>query len=107
MNVKYRGELVLKEDLRHIADNYILTKHAKQKILERHPDLNVRDSILNNVIAYYNTDGSINCAINEYEYLVIGTDRKPYRIITFKEKSWNSINIFEKQRLAQCGFSRN
>lgn len=58
--------------LNEIANNYILTKHAKEM----------------------------------FEYLVVSLDRFPYRIITFKEKSHNGIDIYSKRYLAQMGYCR-
>lgn len=106
MIVKHRGEEVLKEDLIHIANNFELSRHAQEQIAIRHPNINVKESILNPMLAYFNTDGTINCAINNFEYLVIATDRFPYKVITFKEKSWYSKDIYEKQQMAKDGFAR-
>jgi hypothetical protein len=106
LEVKYRGEEVSKEDLLYISENYILSHHAQEMIEKRHKDIDVTESIKNPMLAYFNTDGTINCAINEYEYFVISTERVPYKVITFKEKSWYSITIFEKQNMAKDGFDR-
>ena len=106
IEVKYRGEEVPQETLNYISENYILTKHATEMIQKRHEGIDVTESIKNPILAYFNTDGSINCAINEYEYFVIGTDCFPFRVITFKEKSWYCKNIFEKQSMAKDGFDR-
>ena len=99
-----RGEELTKEELREIADNYILSTHAKNMINKRHPNADVRAIILNPIVAYYNTDKSINIALNEYEYLVVAPDS--FVVMTFKEKSWYSINIFDKQNMAKNGYDR-
>ena len=106
LNIGHRGELVDSDELYYISNNYVLSNHAKEMIQKRNKDVDVVESIRNPILAYYNTDGTINCAINDYEYFVIATDRFPFRIITFKEKSWYSINIFEKRKMAQDGFDR-
>ena len=99
-----RGENLTQEELQEIADNFILSVHAKEKIAERHPNANIKELILNPIIAYYNTDKSINIALNEYEYIVIAPDS--YVIVTFKEKSWYSKTVFDKQDMARNGYER-
>ena len=99
-----RGENLTKEELKEIADNFILTVHAKEKIAERHPNTNIKEIILNPVVAYYNTDKSINIALNEYEYIVIAPDN--YKVITFKEKSWYNKTVFDKRDMARNGYDR-
>lgn len=106
MTIKYKGENVLQKDLIDIAEHFTLSFHARERIDERHPGLDIKNAILNSVLAYFNTDGTINCAINQYEYFVIATDKFPYKVITFKEKSWNSKTIFDKQRYARLGYAR-
>lgn len=105
---QYNGQLLKSWMLEEIADNYELTFHAKERIRERLGDANIKNAILNNVIAYFNYDGSINIAINDYEYFVFipNEERQKYVCITFKEKSLNGINIYEKYHLAQVGWKR-
>jgi hypothetical protein len=91
-------------ELKEIAENFTLSRHASERIAERHSDIDIRQSILNPVLAYYNTDKSVNIAINEYEYLVVAP--YTYKVITFKEKSHNNINIFAKRELAKQGKKR-
>ena len=106
LDIKYRGEEVSKEELNYISENYILTRHAQEMIEKRHSDISVKESIQNPMIAYFNTDGSINCAINRDEYFVIATDCNPFRIVTFKEKSWYGKDVLEKREMAKNGFDR-
>jgi hypothetical protein len=106
IQVRHRGQLLKYNELNEIANNYILTRHAKEMINKRCPNLNIRRSIKNPILAYFNTDGSVNIAINKFEYLVIALDKFPYKIITFKEKSQNGIDIFFKRYLAQIGCCR-
>ena len=106
LRVRHRGQRLNTSELEEIANNYIITKHAKERIHNRFPELNVTKAIKEPLLAYFNTDGSVNIALNEFEYLVVGTDRIPYPIITFKEKSHNNITIFEKQEMAQNGYNR-
>ena len=99
-----RGEKLTQEELGEIANNFILSVHAKEKIAERHPNANIKEIILNPIVAYYNTDKSINIALNKYEYIVIAPDS--YKVITFKEKSWYSKTVFDKQDMARNGYDR-
>lgn len=106
IKVRHRGQLLNRDELDEIANNYILTKHAKEMIEKRCPNLNVKYSIQNPILAYFNTDGSVNIAISDFEYLVVVLDKFPYKVITFKEKSHNGIDIFFKRYLAQTGYCR-
>lgn len=106
IKVRHRGQLLKRSELEEIADNYILSKHAQEMIDKRCPDLNIEYSIKNPVLAYFNTDGSVNIAISDFEYLVISLDVFPYKVITFKEKSHNGVDIFFKRYLAQSGYCR-
>ena len=106
MTVKYKGELLTAEELKEVAENFTLTYHSAERILSRNPKLNIYKTILNPLIAYFNTDGSINIALNEFEYLVIATNRKPYKIITYKEKSENNVDVFVKREMAMQGKGR-
>lgn len=102
-----RGQLVGEKKLQQIANNYVVSIHAGERIAKRKADIDIKSIILNPLLAYYNTDGSINIALNEYEYLVVKKHKdNTYIIITFKEKSHNNINIFQKRKLAQQGYSR-
>lgn len=99
-----KGELLTTEELQDIAEHFTLSKHAEERITERYPDIDIRKAILHPVLAYYNTDRSINIAINGYEYIVIAPYE--YKVITFKEKSLNGIDIFAKRELAMQGKKR-
>jgi hypothetical protein len=99
-----RGQELTAEELREIAEHFVLTKHARQRITERHPDVDIRRAIMHPVLAYFNTDGSINIALNNYEYIVVAPN--DYCIITFKEKSLNNIDIFAKREMAIKGYGR-
>lgn len=108
---------------KYILDNYTITNHALEKMKSRISKVELyndniditKQNILNSLVdkygkskitlAYINTDGSINVAITPYDYYVfdLNKDETGWTLITFKEKSWNSINIFEKLKLARQG----
>lgn len=104
----HKGENLTQDELNEIANNFSLTYHAKQRISERNKNVNLKQVILNPVLAYFNTDYSINIALNEYEYLVVVYKKyiNKYLIITYKERSFNSITIFQKQELAKINYKR-
>ena len=101
-----RGELLTATELQEIAENYILTEHAKNRLPERYPHLNISKAILYPVIVYFNTDYTINIALNGYEYIVVGHNQNCYTVITVKEKSLNGIDIFAKRDFAVNGYGR-
>lgn len=106
MEVKHRGQLLTAEELKEISENYVLTKHAQERIKTRYPKLDIVHTINNPLIAYFNTDGSVNVALTKFEYLVIATDCNPYKVITFKEKSHYNNDIYKKRKMAQNGYGR-
>jgi len=58
-------------------------------------------------IAYFNTDGSVNVAISKDRYFVIELVEECWVLKTFKEPSYNGIDIYEKQKLAAMGIGRD
>lgn len=104
-----RGENLIRTELQEIANNYYITPHAIKRMSERGLDKKaVKNIILNPVVAYFNTDFSINIAQDESHYLVIKYNYyfENYQIITYKEPSLNGKTIFQKQQLAMRGISR-
>ena len=96
-----------------IAKHITYSHHAKVRLAQR---LNIQNDharqgelftlILNSPLAYENTDGCINIAINEYEYLVVAPREQDYFCITFKEKSRNGHTVLDKYKLALKGVLR-
>ena len=99
-----RGELLNEEELKEIAECFIISRHAKQRIAERYNNIDIKKAILNPVLAYYNTDGSVNIAINGFEYIVIS--QYDCVVVTFKERSFRGIDIFAKREMAVAGKGR-
>lgn len=123
------GREVDDRTLNYILNHYYLCYHSVKRLDERrnlvarfpngHLDkwstikninLDIRKNLL---IAYFNTDGSVNVAIDEYNYYVftpqddIEERKGMWALLTFKEKSHNNINIWEKRELAMTGYHRN
>lgn len=97
------GELLTKEEINYIAESYRLSAHATQRVSERLMNGDIKNAILNSILAYYNTDGTINVAIDECSYFVF-TDNG--YMITFKEPSHNGVTVYKKWELAKKGISR-
>lgn len=110
MRKKNRGEVLTQSELLEIASNFIISRHAKDRLLER-SDFDtvekIKEKILNPYVAYFNTDGSINIAVDKYNYFVV-VERNDggFLIVTYKEPSLNGIDILTKQSLAKKGKSR-
>lgn len=108
---------------KEIRGNYFLSRHAQEQ-LEKRSDLlvkfedgkinfgatkrNINAAMDNAVLAYINTDGSVNIALDDYNYFVFAwnEDKGSWTMITYKEMSWYSITIWEKQKMALEGFDR-
>lgn len=104
-----RGERLTNAELQEIATNYCLTNHAKDRIKKRGISKNqIKDIILNPLIAYFNTDYSINIAKDQHHYFVIvyNKNQNKYVIVTYKEPSSNGKTISEKQEMAKKGYDR-
>ena len=69
---------------------------------------NIKSAISKYVLAYINTDGSINVALSDYDYFVFAynEERENWTLVTFKEKSWYDKTIWEKRQMALNGFDR-
>ena len=69
---------------------------------------NIRKAIDNYILAYINTDGSINVALSDYDYFVFAYNEKEglWNLVTFKEMSWYGNTIQEKHHMAIVGFDR-
>lgn len=103
------GELLTKNELYEILNNFYVTRHARKRIYERGIDIKtLKRVIMNPYIAYYNTDGTINIAKDRYNYFVVDweKERQNFKIITYKEKSKNNIDILEKFNFARLGIDR-
>ena len=103
MTVKYKGELLTAEELQEVAENLIISKHAKQRIEERHPTLDVYKTILNPVIAFFNVDGTIYIGINKWEHLIIDVKSYGCKLVTLKQRSFTDVTIFDKREMAVAG----
>lgn len=99
-----KGEELTDIELYEISNYYRLSFHAQKRYEERANGIDLRQAILNCVLAYYNTNGKINIALNDYDYIVF--DPTNYKIITIAEKSKNSITIWEKHEMALKGINR-
>lgn len=102
------GKLVERSELEQIANHFIISAHAKYRILERGKDLgDLKTILLNPSLAYYNTDGSINLGIDDYRYFVIIPKAHSYLILTLKETIQEPrTTIYERRELAKKGKKR-
>lgn len=119
LELKYSGELLNQNEINEILGNYRISKHAIERLNERSnilvenyrgvdfisTKINIRNDICNNLyLAYFNKDGSVNIAIDKFNYYVFKLlDNGCWLLQTFKEKSWNNITIDDKRKLAQKG----
>ena len=104
------GQPLKREELEQISKNYIITKHAFQRMKERGLKPSEIPVILRNPYSsFVNTDGSVNVAKDSNHYLVFAKDRKNpegWVIITYKEQSKHNISFERKQFLAFLGVGR-
>lgn len=107
MEIKHRGENLTREELREIANNFHISFHCRQR-LEEKGHVDVKQLILNPMVAYFNTDGSVNIASDRWHYLVAAysEDYGNWNIITWKNNSWYDQDVYDKQNLAKRGIAR-
>ena len=118
MELKFKGEELTRSELSEILQHFIITNHAIKRLDERTNILtrindridfrttirNIKRDINSNLlISYFNTDGTVNVAIDLYHYYVFENRDNCWILKTFKEKSWNGITILDKRLLAQQG----
>lgn len=124
--IKNAGKTVSINFVEGIVNNLTFSEHSLERMKTRttkvalyNEDVNkIKENILKSMedkygllkitLAYINTDGSVNVAITPYDYYVfeLSEDEKSWILVTFKEKSYNDISIFEKLKLAQKGIGR-
>ena len=124
--IKNAGKTVGIDFIEGIVNNLTFSEHSLERMKTRttkvalyNEDVNkIKENILKSMrdkygllkitLAYINTDGSVNVAITPYDYYVfeLSEDEKSWILVTFKEKSYNDISIFEKLKLAQKGIGR-
>ena len=117
------GEEISNDVLTHIKNNFFISRHAQEQLQSRSNLLStnydgtinfsktkrlINDAIDKNILAYFNTDGSVNIAIGDYEYFVFcyNEDRDNWTMVTYKEPSWYGISIQQKRKMAIDGFDR-
>lgn len=105
--IRYRGEELTDEELMEIYNNLHITNHARERLNSRIP-VDLKQLFENPLIAYFNTDGSVNVAYDVYNYLVVKYNERydHWSALTWKEKSWNNKTVFDKQNMAKCGYGR-
>lgn len=112
-----RGHTLTDNDIDAIINNFSISKHAAQRMVERRlfdslpKDIHnqVKRYILNNCLAFWNEDGTANIAIDVNHYFVIqySYTKSAYVVITYNETSENGYNIFDKRDMAVAGISKN
>lgn len=112
VKIRFRGEELNKKELQEIYSKLVLTNHAKEMIDNRKVDnekIDLKKLFEKPYIAYFNTDGSVNVALNDYNYLVVAKSRREkdkWVAITWKEQSWYDKTVLDKQQLAKLGIDR-
>ena len=98
------GQILTQKELNIIAKEYKLSHHAQQRYEQRMYNVNLYKAIKHCLVAYYNTDGTINIAFDRFTYIVV--DPATFIVITIKEKSHNNIDIWHKLDMAKNGKDR-
>lgn len=109
MRFDAKGENLTKEELNEIKNNFVIGKHAEKRLKERGLETAEIPNIISRpFLAYFNTDGTINIAKDEFHYLVFGYNnkKKNYKLITYKEPSFKKISVIKKQMYAKLGMNR-
>lgn len=123
-----KGKRLTKKEVNQILKNFYLTTHSVKQLSNRRWEVivwdskgridldltkeNVIEDIRKNLyIAYFDTDKSVNVAIDDFNYYVfapslIGNKVKYWTLVTFKEPSVNGVNVFEKQKYAEINHVR-
>ena len=100
-----RGERLNEKELERIAKYAELTYHARKRINERNNTIDYRKAIKNSFLAFYNTDGAINIAIDVFSYFVVVEENKRYKIVTFVIKD-TGITVYDKWEYAKRGYKK-
>jgi len=103
LRMLHNGELLLPTELEEISKNFRLSYHVENQLRDRGISLDLAPLFKNPFLAYYNTDGSINIARNDYEYFVVAKGDDCFVVVTFKEKSINGFTVTDKRNFALEG----
>lgn len=106
-------------DLRTILNHLHISNHAAQRMVERgfydsfptSDQLNsdVRYYIENNVLSFWNEDGTASIAVDNSHYFVVQlvyTPIKQFVVLTYNDVSENGYTVFDKQKIARIKHSK-
>lgn len=113
------GRQLSAADIRTILNNLYISNHAAQRMVERglfdsHPtseqlNSDVRYYIENNVLSFWNEDGTASIAVDKNHYFVVQlvyTPVKQFVVLTYNETSVNGYTVFDKQKIAKIQHSK-
>lgn len=111
-----KGHTLTDNDIDAIVNNFTISRHAAQRMVERGlfdtvpKDIHnqVRRYISNNCLAFWNEDGTANIAVDIDHYFVIqySYTKNSYVVLTYNTTSENGYNIFDKREMASAGLSK-
>ena len=101
--------LLTTEQIREIANNIILTDHARARVLERLgiDDMGtLKQKLLHPYLAWVSYDDTFYVAVNTKQMCVIKKSWNGYVIVTAIEESKNDTSIADKFRMEFMGHRR-
>lgn len=103
-----RGQELTKSELLEIRNNLIISKHARERLVQRNDSIkHFMETLEKPFLAYFNTDGSINIAPNNWQCYIVSRgkfDKDKFVLVTYKEEVW--VSMKNKQKMAQKGIDR-
>lgn len=105
--MSYRYEiLVPRKVIEDIAYNHTLTAHAEGRLIERAPNYDVKQMILNSPLWWRSRDGYIHIATDKDHFFVVARSSYKNEIITFHEKSLNRVSVVDRFTMSYFGLER-
>ena len=99
--------MISRKKIEYIANNIVISEHAKIRIEERlGHNVNIKQMILNSPLWFRNTDECITIAIDQNRYFVVREFEDHFLLITVKEASKNGYDVMDKFVLAYSGKER-
>lgn len=94
----YTNILVGRKKIQWIAYNFVMSEHAEIRMVQRDTltTRNLKDCIINTVLAWKNTNGTISIALDLYNYIVVKIEENIPKIITFASTKDYDCTVVDK-----------
>jgi hypothetical protein len=104
----YINILVGRKKIQWIAYNFVLSEHAEFRMVQRDTltNRNLKNCIIDTVLAWKNTNGTISIALDLYNYIIVKIENDIPKIITFASTKEFDCTVVDKMFVEYKRFIR-